>query len=71
MELEELLASQRRDAGVHRIAIADRDDSDIRFVNLIYEGHIAEDIGVSHVIDHLPTILGANDQTARITKIST
>jgi hypothetical protein len=63
LELEETLASERRRPGAHRVAVADRHESNARAIDLPDQRHVREDCRVAQVVDRL-TLLGRDDEPA-------
>jgi hypothetical protein len=51
LELEEAAAGERRHGAAHGEAVADRHQTDFRFMQLVDQRHIGENVGVAHVVE--------------------
>src|SRR6185312_4165061 len=68
IELEKALASEGRALAAHGEAVADRDDADLGMMLFLDQRHVAEHVGVAHVIDaRLARRL--DDEAARIAEV--
>src|SRR5258706_3834171 len=67
VEAEKLLAGERGCLGSHGETVADGDETDLRSENFLDKSHVAENLGITHVIKGLAQPLDNN--AARVPKI--
>ena len=68
VEVKEFPAGHRRNLAAHRETISDRHDPDHRTIDLVDQGHVGKNVGITHVIKHFLS-RHLDDHTVRIAKI--